>query len=362
MKGDERKKSRCRAAALLSSAVLLSGALLLQWLSRNVNGFGQWYSVTVYPLLVGSIGRLCGLLPFSVSEAGLYLLLLGIFWYGIRNLRRPAAIVKGGLFTAALLFFLYTANCGVNYYRQPFSAYLGLSLGESSAEELRRLCLLLEEKTAEAAKLLLEEGSLLPDDQQKREFPALARQAMEELGETYPELSGYYPRPKPLVLSQILSVQSLSGIYSPFTIEANYNEDMTAYNIPHTACHELSHLRGFMREDEANFIGFLACVGSDSVYFQYSGYLTAYVYAHNALWKQDPESALEIYRSLPEAVLSDLSANNAFWQQYEGRIAEVSSQVNDTYLKANSQTDGIQSYGRMVDLLLAYYADQILDS
>ena len=54
-----------------------------------------------------------------------------------------------------------------------------------------------------------------------------------------------------------------------------------------------------------------------------------------------------------------MSANNAFWQQYEGKISEASSRVNDTYLKANSQTDGIQSYGRMVDLLLGYYRSQL---
>jgi hypothetical protein len=28
--------------------------------------------------------------------------------------------------------------------------------------------------------------------------------------------------------------------------------------------------------------------------------------------------------------------------------------MNDAYLKANSQTDGTQSYGRMVDLLLEW--------
>ena len=49
---------------------------------------------------------------------------------------------------------------------------------------------------------------------------------------------------------------------------------MPYYNIPHTICHELSHLKGFMREDEANFIGYLACIGSDSPDFRYSGYLT----------------------------------------------------------------------------------------
>ena len=68
-----------------------------------------------------------------------------------------------------------------------------------------------------------------------------------KLGEQYPQLAGYYPKPKPVLFSRLLSIQQLSGIYSPFTVEANYNAEMTPYNIPHTACHELSHLRGFMR-------------------------------------------------------------------------------------------------------------------
>lgn len=46
-------------------------------------------------------------------------------------------------------------------------------------------------------------------------------------------------------------MQQLCGVYSPFTVEANYNGDMPDYNVPHTLCHELSHLKGFMREDEA---------------------------------------------------------------------------------------------------------------
>ena len=66
-----------------------------------------------------------------------------------------------------------------------------------------------------------------------------AVKAMQALGETYPELSGYYPEPKGLFNPWILSVQQLSGIYSPFTIEANYNSGMVDYNIPFTACHEL---------------------------------------------------------------------------------------------------------------------------
>ena len=49
----------------------------------------------------------------------------------------------------------------------------------------------------------------------------------------------------------------------------------------------------------------------------------------------------------------------AYWRQFETKVAEISDKVNDSYLKANNQEDGVKSYGRMLDLLLAYYSDRI---
>ena len=89
-------------------------------------------------------------------------------------------------------------------------------------------------------------------------------------------------------------MQQLCGVYSPFTVEANYNGDMPDYNVPHTLCHELSHLKGFMREDEANFIGYLACISSENEAFRYSGYLTGWVYAGNALARVDRKRYIEL--------------------------------------------------------------------
>ena len=40
-------------------------------------------------------------------------------------------------------------------------------------------------------------------------------------------------------------------------------------------------------------------------------------------------------------------------RRYGGQY--FSNKINDTYLKANAQSDGVKSYGRMVDLLLAKY-------
>ncbi|MFQ9704584.1 MAG: DUF3810 family protein [Enterocloster clostridioformis] len=114
-----------------------------------------------------------------------------------------------------------------------------------------------------------------------------------------------------------------------------------------------------MREDEANFIGYLACIGSDSPDFRYSGYLTGWVYAGNALAKADPESYYDLYTKLSPQAARDLDLEQPVLGAFDGPVAEASTQMNDRYLKAHSQEDGVRSYGRMVDLMLAYYKEQL---
>ena len=177
---------------------------------------------------------------------------------------------------------------------------------------------------------------------------------MQAAGEQFSCLGGFYPKPKEVLVSQILSVQQLCGVYSPFTVEANYNGDMPDYNVPHTLCHELSHLKGFMREDEANFIGYLACISSENEAFRYSGYLTGWVYAGNALARVDMRCYIELTNQLCEEARQDLDENSDFWNRYESKVSEAATRMNDTYLKMNSQADGVKSYGRMVDLMLSY--------
>lgn len=62
--------------------------------------------------------------------------------------------------------------------------------------------------------------------------------------------------PKPVANSWLMSRAQLTGQFT-FTYEANINILAPDYTIPATICHELAHTRGFMREDEANFIAYL---------------------------------------------------------------------------------------------------------
>lgn len=352
---------------LIFSFISACLSLVLLITAQSSSAFSNWYSTHIYKLLVHTYGRLTGLLPFSLAELLLYLfaafLLTALLLLFIKTLRRRAGWVNWKNFglnlltAAAALFLLYTLGCGINYGRTSFSETAGLKDVTYTADDLAAVCKILADKTNELSKQVTRAS-----DRTAVMGPSVeeqAQKAMDHLGTLYPELAGYYPRPKALTFPALLSIQNLSGIYSPFTIEANYNSAMTEYNLPFTACHELSHLRGFMQEEEANFIAWLGCVNSEDATFQYSGYLMGWLYASNQLYELDYEAYRGTYDSLLPDVRADLDANNRFWKEYEGKIAEVSNQINDSYLKANGQTDGVQSYDRMVDLMMTYYWDSI---
>lgn len=332
--------------------------------------------------------------------------------YKIISCLKPVLTFAGHLFLiASILLTLYVFNCGINYRRTSFSAEAGLSAvsDDVNEETLAELCeYLVKEINASVEKL--ESQAQTPDNsgESSKENPPETSEnadasaskengeasrnsgispvklyngaylgedatgygispsnlwsmgktgqiAMESLGKKYDRLSGHYPFPKPVINSLLLSIQQVTGIYSPFTIEANYNRDIPCYDIPFTICHELSHLRGYMQEEEANFIAILATVGSDDPYFNYSGYVSAWVYAGNALARADSAKFSALYSQLNAYTLQDLRYNNEYWDRYDTKVAEAHEKINDAYLKYNGQTSGVQSYGHVVDLMLTYF-------
>lgn len=374
----DRMKKTNHFRKFMYGAVIFAASFLLLFLSRQNRELSEWYATHVYNRIVSIVGKVTGGFPFSVVEMLLYLVLLilsiGAIWIVIavflQKIRKEhleehckgrrkeswkeqckGMLVNFWLF-AAVLFLLYTLNCGINYQRKTFSELEGLQISAYSAEELKRVCQMLTDDVNTYADDMKRDaqGVMILDGNER----AYAAEAMEKLGETYPEFAGEYPLPKPLAGSWILSIQNLTGIYSPFTVEANYNKDMTDYNIPFTMCHELSHLRGFMEEKEANFIAYLACMESDQAEFRYSGSLLGWIYCTNVLYKVDYDAYQEIRAELSDEALNDLRANREFWAAYDGTVARVSESINDGYLKANGQEEGVEGYDRMVDLMVAY--------
>lgn len=327
------------------------------------------YSTRFYPVLSQAVGFLSSLVPFSLAECvivglvvlGFYLVISLVLrlsdsnrahprsWYVVRFLSTVLAI-------ASVIYALFVLNCGLNYSRYPFTYYSGLTLRDSSTQELAELC---AELIAEANALReqVPENSMGVTQLSSSMYntAAGAKASFDALSQGYPVLQGSYAQPKPVVLSRLMSYAQITGVFFPLTFEANINQEAPDYTIPATMCHELAHLRGFMREDEANFIGYLACRCSDSPEFRYSGVMLAMVHSMNSLYSADPEAFYPLAQQYSQGVAMDFQYNNLYWRQFEGAVAEVSTKINDSYLKANFQNDGVQSYGRMVDLLLADY-------
>lgn len=395
---DPRPRYRGRIAFIIIN-IIISAALLI-W-SRRIPAFGEWYARRVFPIFPLIFGRLSSVAPFSLFEFITLGVLASLPLIGFGKLIARKKAGSGGRFwdepgprksagqailnlccVVCGLFLAFVLTCGVNYNRETFASQAGLEVRDSSAGELRQLYRLLAAQINELPEDVwsgagtgaapgaasyyggAHGGNDAPDGAavftaQSLDRGALnqtAAKTMKELSVSYPGLIDYYPAAKPVFLSDLLSRCQLCGFYSCFTLEANYNRNMPAINAPFTVCHELAHISGFAREDEANFVGYLACSRSDDPYFRYSGVSHALRYALNALYSfVDAEEYRKLSEYLPEQVWRDFEEDKSYWRSFEGRTSEIYHAANDTFLKVNNQEDGMKSYGRMLDLLLAYY-------
>ena len=122
--------------------------------------------------------------------------------------------------------------------------------------------------------------------------------------------------------------------------------------MPYVACHEIAHQLGYAIEDEANFVGYLACSRSSNLYFQYSVYLDLYKYAAMELLMMNIEE--KNGWQLDSLVRKDLRDIRNFFNKQSNDISPVMSQIYGQYLKANQQDRGLESYNDVVGLLIAY--------
>lgn len=352
-----------RGRALL--ALLLPAAVVVRALAASRPELVErLYAQGLFPLLAGPLAALSALAPFSLAEPLLLVAVVVALAWSFRVARalwqreRPALRVLGGaaldaLAVAGAAAALFLALWGLNYQRPPLAALAGLAVAPAPADELAAL---LEELVSDANAA----RRALPEDAAGVLRLAPRPQVLERTAAGFAAaaarhrfLAGPPGRPKPALLSALLARLGIVGIYVPFTAEPLVNTTVPDPELPFAAAHELAHLRGLAREDEANFAAWLACRAHPDPAFRYAGALAASLYASGALRGVDPEWAgrLEAVRS--EAVARDVAALAAWSRRYEGRASHAARRVNDAYLRSQGEARGVASYGRMVDLLLA---------
>ena len=381
MEQSKRVKGRHRAVKIYGIWAVL--VVLVNLAACVIPGMSDWYIRYIFPIWVNTYGRMMDIFPFSVGEwmlaAGVAVvcaaLALGLVLPVRMIMRRgqcPAGIRRYYIFFAWTLLAVCTVmtlNCSLLYHAGTFSEqYFPDSQKTYTLEDLTGLRnMVVERCNALSLEMERDEEGVILYDGNARDMQNAAIRAMQLLGQSYDQLDGYYPHPKPFAASDFFSQQYMQGYYFPFSMEANYNDVMYIMNKPDTFCHELAHLRGYIYEDEASFISFLACVRSGDPVFEYSGYLAVLGYVDNDFYKAVGKDR-EVYLAQPQ-ISSQVRADNVFvtdreWERINGKalidtetVDQVSDVLRDTSLKAFGISDGVLSYNRVVELLLKWYYD-----
>ena len=145
------------------------------------------------------------------------------------------------------------------------------------------------------------------------------------------------------------------GYLNPFTNESQVNDKLPMYVFPNVICHEMAHQIGYASESECNFIGFMACVKNDDLYFQYSAYTSALRYCLENIIMKDESKFKALKPKINRGIIENFKESERFWEQYDTFIDKGFHVFYDQFLKANQQKDGLESYSKFVDLLINYY-------
>ncbi len=302
-------------------------------------------------------------LPFSLAET---LILISIpaavvfLVYSAKISAKKGRMAKQFCRLFAVLAFLFSAfvlNFGAGYNTTPLAKQLDLAAETPTKDDLYLA----------SAYTLISLGDLEKEIAYKEsgqsDMPYSFSELCDRLNDAYDTLytrygflSPLHVGAKQLAISKPMTYTHLSGFYACYTGEANVNINYPDYVIAFTAAHEMAHQRGIAREDEANFIAYLACTVSEDTYLRYAGHANMMDYLAAAMAKADPEAWRErLYRFYPDGLVREYAAYAEMFKPYRDNVAStVSDAVNDTYLKAQGQTAGTQSYGLVTDLAVAY--------
>ena len=318
-----------------------------------------------------AMSGICDALPFSVAEAlialGILLGLVYIIFTVVQLICKPRRAVRLYRFALTCLTafaVIYGGFCllwGVYYYSADFEDQSGIRGAPASVEQLttvtRWFTDLVNQYDADIARDA--DGHFAED---MDAVFARAPQLYHAVETDVPCLSGEERSAKPVFFSRVMSYINFTGFFFPFTGEANINVDSPACLVPATIAHELAHQRGVAEEDEANFVAVLSSLESGDAVYSYSSCLLAYIHLSNALYTADYDAWEENYQRLSDGPRCDLYDNNTYWKQFETPVGTVSDQVYTGFLQSYGQTLGLKTYGKCVDLLIAYYYDTAVEA
>ena len=362
--------------------------LLVLNIAARIPAFCDFYTDHFFWFASASYSRITGHTSISFGEPAIVLAALFVFTSIViaviliflrkKEKYRHFAVKWLKCFLAFLLLVLalMTLNCSIPYgcskidindkKPEDYTFEQLLSLRNYLVKNCNELCEKVERDENGDAVFRAEDGQKV-----SKELIKELKKAMHGLSEEFPRLSGYYPRPKGLKASVIMYETGLIGIYFPFTMESNYSTYLAQVHFPATVCHEYSHLKGYMFEDEANFLAFLACMQSDNDFVRYSGFINALDYVEGDLFAahsiKDAKLLSKYGLEVDDRVYDDMATYTekakekadkavSFVEEKTGISEQQMDKAGDKFTNAYADYYNVElNYGEVTYRLLQYY-------
>lgn len=255
----------------------------------------------------------------------------------------------------SVFYFTFHIVWGLNYYRKPLSETMNIQ-GKASYNQIRDLAEKLVQKTNGFQVQIVGDSTSIVN------FPYTRNEIFEKTIDNYKKLDAEMPflkyqRPsiKKSMFSIMSSYMGIGGYLNPFTNEAQVNKKTPVFRFPVVVGHEIGHQIGYSAENETNLIGYLVTAKNEDIYFQYSASAYALAYCLNAVHRTDEEAFEKLYRQINEGVKKNYQELQEFHEAYENPFEPIFTTIFNAFLKANNQADGVQSYSRVVHLLVGYH-------
>lgn len=319
-------------------AVIALGIAALLWRPSStwveqvyVNGFYPYWQHTLFAAsspLAWSLGDIVVIL----GVAAILLRLLSRDWLGV------LAII--GLYA-----FWFEAGWGWNYNRAPIetrTVYDTSRVTPRAVDALRAYTIAQMNRLAPSAHA---RASAPLDLEVLRESWVPVVQAG---GNSWEPLTG---EPKPTLADPFMVATGTSGYINPLALDVHLASDLLWFERPFALSHEWSHVAGYAREDEANFLAIVSCTRSNDPVVQYSGWLELFLYL------PPPQKPYTRKTFVPD-VWQDFTAMRERNRRHINlSLANLSWRTYNAYLKTNHVASGLQNYDEVTRLFLGIPRD-----
>ncbi|WP_396174131.1 DUF3810 domain-containing protein [Flavobacterium sp.] len=335
---------------------LLFQIIFLRFLAFFPETVERLYSNGLYVYISHFSRTLLGEIPFSIGDI-IYgtTIIYCIYWFYKNrklHLKRKLWSVLNFL---SVFYFLFHLLWAFNYYRVPLFEKMNIKTEYSEADLVTFTEKLISKTNDVQLAITKNQNEKVTNPYSQDSIFSMTQNGYDNLSKIYPFFQYEIPSRKKSLFSLPLTYMGFGGYLNPFTNESQVNYKLPMFGFPNVVCHEMAHQIGFASESECNFIGFLAGIKNEDLYFQYSALSNALRYCMSNIAMKNEKQFEVLKKKINSGIIANYKESDLFWKQYDTIIDKGFHAFYDQFLKTNQQEDGIDSYSKFVDLLINYY-------